>query len=136
MRRSWLVRLRAQPNATARLVCVPYAGGGASAYQAWSGDLPDVEVWAAELPGRERRFAEPAATSIDEVVEPLGLGDDLVAVTFECDVPPRARLDNAVVVGGLETEGLTPGQVDALVREHVAWALARQRSGSQESDDR
>jgi len=71
MRRSWLVRLRAQPNATARLVCVPYAGGGASAYQAWSGDLPDVEVWAAELPGRERRFAEPAATSIDEVVEPL-----------------------------------------------------------------
>ena len=59
----------------------------------------------------------PSAT---EIVYALGLGDDLVAVTFECDVPPRARLDNAVVVGGLETEGLTPGQVDALVREHVA----------------
>jgi iron complex transport system substrate-binding protein len=59
----------------------------------------------------------PSAT---EIVYALGLGDDLVAVTFECDEPTRARLDNAVVVGGLDTEGLTPGQVDALVREHVA----------------
>jgi iron complex transport system substrate-binding protein len=59
----------------------------------------------------------PSAT---EIVYALGLGGDLVAVTFECDEPPRARLDNAVVVGGLDTEGLTPGQVDALVREHVA----------------
>jgi iron complex transport system substrate-binding protein len=59
----------------------------------------------------------PSAT---EIVYALGLGEDLVAVTFECDEPPRARLDNAVVVGGLDTEGLTPGQVDALVREHVA----------------
>jgi iron complex transport system substrate-binding protein len=59
----------------------------------------------------------PSAT---EIVYALGLGDDLVAVTFECDEPPRARLENAVVVGGLDTDGLTPGQVDALVREHVA----------------
>jgi iron complex transport system substrate-binding protein len=59
----------------------------------------------------------PSAT---EIVYALGLGDDLVAVTFECDEPPRARVDNAVVVGGLDTVGLTPGQVDALVREHVA----------------
>jgi iron complex transport system substrate-binding protein len=58
--------------------------------------------------------------STTEIVYALGLGDDLVAVTFECNVPARARLDNAVVVGGLDTEGLTPGQVDALVREHVA----------------
>ena len=59
----------------------------------------------------------PSAT---EIVYALGLGDDLVAVTFECDEPPRARLDNVVVVGGLDTAGLTPGQVDELVREHVA----------------
>ena len=59
----------------------------------------------------------PAAT---EIVYALGLGDDLVAVTFECDEPARARRDNAVVVGGLDTDGLTPGQVDALVRQHVA----------------
>jgi iron complex transport system substrate-binding protein len=59
----------------------------------------------------------PSAT---EIVYALGLGDDLVAVTFECDEPPRARLDKAVVVGGLDTDGLTPAEVDALVREHVA----------------
>jgi iron complex transport system substrate-binding protein len=59
----------------------------------------------------------PSAT---EIVYALGLGDDLVAVTFECDEPPRARVDHAVVVGGLDVDGLTPGQVDALVREHVA----------------
>ena len=59
----------------------------------------------------------PAAT---EIVYALGLGDDLVAVTFECNEPARARLDNAVVVGGLDAAGLTPGQVDALVRQHVA----------------
>jgi iron complex transport system substrate-binding protein len=58
----------------------------------------------------------PSAT---EIVYALGLGDEVVAVTFECNEPPRARLDNAVVVGGLETAGLTPGQVDALVREHI-----------------
>jgi iron complex transport system substrate-binding protein len=59
----------------------------------------------------------PAAT---EIVYALGLGEDLVAVTFECDEPPRARSDHVVVVGGLDTAGLTPGEVDALVREHVA----------------
>jgi iron complex transport system substrate-binding protein len=59
----------------------------------------------------------PSAT---EIVYALGLGDDLVAVTFECDEPPRARSDNVVVVGGVDTAGLTPGQVDAVVRKHVA----------------
>jgi iron complex transport system substrate-binding protein len=59
----------------------------------------------------------PSAT---EIVYALGLGADVVAVTFECDEPARARRDNAVVVGGLDTQGLTSGQIDALVREHVA----------------
>jgi iron complex transport system substrate-binding protein len=59
----------------------------------------------------------PSAT---EIVYALGLGDDLVAVTFECDEPPMARSENVVVVGGLDTAGLTPGQVDALVRKRVA----------------
>ena len=66
----------------------------------------------------------PSAT---EIVYALGLGDELVAVTFECDWPPQARSDNVVVLGGLDTEGLTPGEVDALVRVHVAagWDLYR-----------
>ena len=47
----------AQPRL--RLFCFPHAGGAASAYTAWAGDLPDgVELVAVQPPGRERRFAE------------------------------------------------------------------------------
>lgn len=65
----WLVCLRQRTHARVRLVCLPYAGGGASAFSPWADDLgSEVEVWAAQLPGRERRFAEPAATSVHQVV--------------------------------------------------------------------
>ncbi|MGA8465593.1 MAG: BtuF-related (seleno)protein, partial [Trebonia sp.] len=47
----------------------------------------------------------PSAT---EIVYALGLGDDLVGVTFECDEPPAARAEKEVVVGGRDTSGMTP----------------------------
>ena len=59
----------------------------------------------------------PSAT---EIVYALGLGDDLVGVTFECDEPPAARVDKTVVVGGKDTLGMTPGQIDAYVRGRLA----------------
>ena len=59
----------------------------------------------------------PSAT---EIVYALGLADALVGVSFECDEPPAARRDKVIVVGGLDTSGLTPGQIDAAVRERVA----------------
>jgi ABC-type Fe3+-hydroxamate transport system substrate-binding protein len=40
----------------------------------------------------------PSAT---EIVYALGLGDDLAGVTFECDEPPAARAEKAIVVGGI-----------------------------------
>jgi iron complex transport system substrate-binding protein len=43
----------------------------------------------------------------------------VVGVTFECDFPPDPRVGRSVVVGGLDTHGLTPGGIDALVREQV-----------------
>lgn len=55
----------------------------------------------------------PCAT---EWVFALGLGADLVGVTFECDTPPDARQGREIVVGGLDTSGLGPGEIDALVR--------------------
>ena len=51
----------------------------------------------------------PSAT---EIVYALGLGDDLIGVTFECDEPPSARVDKAVVVGGRDTSGMSPGEID------------------------
>lgn len=58
--------------------------------------------------------------STTEWVHALGLQGDLVGVTFECDTPADARTGRAVVVGGLDTAGLAPGEIDALVRAKVA----------------
>jgi iron complex transport system substrate-binding protein len=59
----------------------------------------------------------PSAT---EIVYALGLGDDLVGVTFECDEPAAARSEKTVVVGGRDTRGMTPGEIDSYVRTQVA----------------
>lgn len=59
----------------------------------------------------------PSAT---EIVYALGLADDLVGVTFECDEPAGARIDNVVVVGGKDTSGMAPGEIDAYVRAQAA----------------
>jgi iron complex transport system substrate-binding protein len=59
----------------------------------------------------------PSAT---EIVYSLGLGEDLVGVTFECDEPPAARLEKTVVVGGRDTSGMTPREIDSYVRAQLA----------------
>jgi iron complex transport system substrate-binding protein len=59
----------------------------------------------------------PSAT---EIVYALGLGDDLVGVTFECDEPPTARVDKTVVVGGRDTRGMSPGEIDTYVKAQLA----------------
>jgi iron complex transport system substrate-binding protein len=59
----------------------------------------------------------PSAT---EIVYALGLGDDLAGVTFECDEPPAAREEKVIVVGGLDTSGMTPGEIDSYVRSQLA----------------
>jgi iron complex transport system substrate-binding protein len=59
----------------------------------------------------------PSAT---EIVYALGLGDQLVGVTFECDEPPSARADKTVVVGGLDTRGMTPREIDQYVHGRLA----------------
>ena len=59
----------------------------------------------------------PSAT---EIVYALGLGDDLVGVTFECDEPPAARSTKTVVVGGRDTRGMTPAEIDDYVKTQMA----------------
>ena len=59
----------------------------------------------------------PSAT---EIVYALGLGEDLVGVTFECDEPASARAEKTVVVGGRDTSGMTPAEIDAYVRGRLA----------------
>ena len=59
----------------------------------------------------------PSAT---EIVYALGLGDELAGVTFECDEPAAARAEKAIVVGGRDTSGMTPGDIDRYVRAQLA----------------
>jgi iron complex transport system substrate-binding protein len=54
----------------------------------------------------------PSAT---EMVHALGLGDQLVGVTHECDYPPEVRNKPVVVRSAIETKGLPPQQIDEAV---------------------
>lgn len=58
----------------------------------------------------------PSAT---EILFALGLEDEIVGVTFECDYPQGARAKPKVVHTRLPS-GLTPAQIDALVRSEGA----------------
>ncbi|MEW2384384.1 alpha/beta fold hydrolase [Micromonospora sp. NPDC047707] len=68
---------------TVRLFCLPYAGGGSSAYAGWQEALGGaVDVCPVELPGRQTRWRDPAYTRVGPLVEALAS-----ALTGELDVP-------------------------------------------------
>lgn len=58
--------------------------------------------------------------STTEIVFDLGLADDLLGVTFECNFPPEARVGREIVVGGMDTSHMRPDEIDALVRARLA----------------
>ena len=58
----------------------------------------------------------PSAT---EILFDLGLGDDVVGVTFECNWPAEARSKRIVSTSALP-EGLSPAEIDAVVKERMA----------------
>ncbi|GAA0743761.1 thioesterase [Dactylosporangium roseum] len=68
----WLLRCGGSTTPRWRLLCLAYAGAGASCFRDWR--LPPdlcAEVWAAQLPGREGRWREPALRRVGDVVERL-----------------------------------------------------------------
>ena len=68
----WLAYREANPRARMRLFCLPYAGGGASAYRGWAAALPsEVEVCPVQLPGRESRLREPPFARPEPLVQAL-----------------------------------------------------------------
>jgi iron complex transport system substrate-binding protein len=58
----------------------------------------------------------PSAT---EILFAVGAGTDVVGVTFECDFPDEAR-GRRIVSNTTLPEGLTPGEIDVLVRARLA----------------
>ena len=83
----WFHRLLCSQSPRLRLYCFPYAGGHAGAYAGWQSRLlPNVEVYAAQLPGRAARFREAAFNTLLPLVEALvgelNLDDKLPFVFF------------------------------------------------------
>ena len=68
----WFLRPQPNPQATVRLFCFPYAGGGAGIFRTWSQELPaEIEVCLVQLPGRESRIRESALTRLDILIQQL-----------------------------------------------------------------
>lgn len=79
----WVVCNKPSPSATMRLLCFPFAGGGASIYRAWGAALsPQIEVLAVQLPGRETRLREPLYTDVHALTDEL-----LTVLTPYLDMP-------------------------------------------------
>lgn len=58
----------------------------------------------------------PSATEISYA---LGLEEQLLGVTFECDEPSRARQEKQIIVGGTDTVGMDPAEIDHMVRRRL-----------------
>jgi medium-chain acyl-[acyl-carrier-protein] hydrolase len=72
-REGWILRPKPRPGAVLRLLCIPHAGAGASAYRGWADALPaQVEVCPVQLPGRENRMLERPFDRVEPLVEALG----------------------------------------------------------------
>jgi surfactin synthase thioesterase subunit len=102
----WLPARRRLDAPRVRLLCLPYAGGGATIYHAWSAGLPaDIEVRPVQLPARQDRRHETPLTRVDTIVTRL-------AAAIET-LPPAPTAIFGHSFGGL-----------------VAYELARRLSGA------
>src|SRR5438105_324520 len=68
----WFACVQPRPRADVRLLCLPYAGGGAALFRTWADALPPtIEICPVQLPGRETRFREPAISRWDPLLGQL-----------------------------------------------------------------
>ena len=62
----------AHPDATVRLLCLPHAGAGASAFLSWGRGLPpEIGLCPVQPPGRDRRMSEEPFTCVQPLVREL-----------------------------------------------------------------
>ncbi len=70
----WVRHHRITPSPQMRLVCFAHAGGSASYFRHWVGQLPrNVDLLAVQYPGREDRFNETCMTSVSRMAMQAGL---------------------------------------------------------------
>src|SRR5271165_1107618 len=69
---SWISGCKPSPLARLRLFCLPYAGGSALIFRAWSNALAaDIEVCPIQLPGRSTRLKERPFTEMSSLIQVL-----------------------------------------------------------------
>lgn len=69
---SWVKFFQPNTQASLRLFCFPYAGGGALNFRSWADNLPQtIEVCAVDLPGRGTQIKSPPFTRIEPLVEAI-----------------------------------------------------------------
>jgi medium-chain acyl-[acyl-carrier-protein] hydrolase len=68
----WLFCPQPRPQASIRLFCFPYAGGGVAPYRTWAKYVSsDIEILAIRLPGRDGRMGEKPVSNLGILVEVL-----------------------------------------------------------------
>lgn len=68
---AWLPVAPERDGQAMTLVCLPWSGAGASAYWRWHGLEPALRICPVQLPGRERRLAEPPVVDLAVLVDAL-----------------------------------------------------------------
>lgn len=81
----WFVRPAGpRPQARIRCVVLPFAGGGPAAFRDWYNRLgPEIDLLVLQLPGRERRIAEPPVIDLAAAVAAIATA---VAPAFDLPV--------------------------------------------------
>lgn len=133
----WLRRFRPAPDARARLVCLPHAGGSASFFFPVAKALaPAVEVLAVQYPGRQDRRHEPPIDSIGE------LADAVLEVLRHVDDRPLALFGHSMgaIIGyevGLRmAEARLPAPVHLFASGRRAPSRYRDEDVHEASDER
>ncbi len=68
----WCVRLGGIANAPRRVICFPNAGGNAAMFRPWLKNAPlDVELFAIQFPGRQKRIREPPLRDFGAAIKAL-----------------------------------------------------------------
>ncbi|MFI6346398.1 thioesterase II family protein [Streptomyces sp. NPDC050560] len=72
MNRGYLRRYHPRPRADVNLVCLPHAGGVATAFRDWGAALPPgIELVCVQYPGRQDRLGDPFAPDLPTLVDEL-----------------------------------------------------------------
>lgn len=70
MKNTWISFRKKQVSPEAYLICIPFAGGGASQFATWQKIIGSrIEILPVQLPAREDRYGECAITDINEAVK-------------------------------------------------------------------